>query len=305
MGSALEQEIKQRLRKSFKSFFSHSIEHLTKIEPDYNDYLQGIFSLQESLEIMVKYYLTDLHGYKIIITEKQRSNDDKTNKDLLDSNSLRTLSYGELIKILNEKDEPFSKEEKELISLFQETRNQIAHMGYEDIPKSVINKTITLIVKVFSNLDFKECIENSDGEGMINLLKDLLGTDLYQQLLWKTDIIKQTEDYVSANYNNIHFCLECENKTVIETGEDALRCLLCGYQTESYYATVIDCPNCDSRNLYLDVLNTTQTNHTNGHCSCCGIDLEITKCEDCGNFYPVCFSCGCGSHLYISTYRKK
>lgn len=294
--SNIENEIKDRIRTTFKSFFMHTIEHLTKSDPDFNDYLQVVFSLQESLELMVKYFLIETYGYRNVINKKQCTCSDEQNENLLNSNQLKTKNYSDLLEILETKEALFDSEENELIRLFQQIRNQIVHMGVKIIDKTIINKTITLIVKVFSNLDYKEMIENQSGAKMENLLKNMIGEDLYNKLLERTDIINQTSKYALSNYACVHYCLECENETVIET-EDGLQCLLCGYKTESYFSTVIICPNCDTDNLYVDALNTTESNNTNGHCACCGSNLEVSRCENCGNFFPVCFPCGCGKHI--------
>ena len=202
--------------------------------------------------------------------------------------------YNELKQIILD-DLDFTESDKNLISDFQKLRNQIAHMGTDSIESDFINKVNFLIARVFNDLDFKESI--SENYEMENTLEKILGKDLFSKYIRKSNIIYETEKYVTDNNDehNICYCLECGNKTSIyDSYSGDIKCYLCGYKVNKYYADVMECPNCFRKSLYFDVLNTTCDNSTTGNCPCCGSSFSIARCGICEGFYiPDVTKCCC------------
>lgn len=295
----LEKKVFLLLRNNFNSFFRHAVEHLTSEDNEYNRTMY-VFSIQAALETLVKIYVLFQYGVLVILDFEQsheinyRPKSQKHLLDLLDKKKLKTRDYNDLKKIiLNDLD--FTDSDKDLISEFQKLRNQIAHMGVYTIEASFINKTNLLIARVFNTLDFKEKI--SENYEMENTLEKVLGKDLFSKYTIKSSIIKETERYVADNNDeqNICYCLACGNKTsTCDTYSGDIKCYLCGYKVNTYYADVMECPNCFRKSLYFDVLNTTPDNPTTGNCPCCGASFTIARCSICEQFYiPDVTKCCC------------
>lgn len=295
----LEKKVFILLRNNFNSFFKHAIEHLISEDNEYNRTMY-IFSIQSALEILVKIYVLFQYGVLVILDFAQSHEVNykpKTQEyllDLLNKKKLKTREYNELKQIILD-DLDFTESDKNLISDFQKLRNQIAHMGTDSIESDFINKVNFLIARVFNALGFKEKI--SDNYDMENTLEKVLGKDLFCKYINKTDIIKETEKYVADNTEeeNIFYCLECGNKTTVyDPSCGDLKCYLCGYKVNTYYADVMQCPNCFRKSLYYDVLNTTADNNTEGNCPCCGSHFTIARCDFCEQFYiPDVTKCYC------------
>lgn len=295
----LEKKVFQLLKNNFNSFFKHAIEHLTSEDNEYNRTMY-VFSIQAALESLVKLYVLYQYGIFDIIDQKQIHEKDGRLKsqekllDMLDKEELKTKGYNvlkdKIFKICN-----FTNTDKDLISKFQQLRNQIAHMGIGSFDINIVNTVNFLIAKVFNELDFKEKI--SENYEMENTLKKILGNDLFTKYIEMTSIIQETEKYVVDNNDehSICYCLECGNKTsVYDINSGDIKCYLCGYKVNTYYADVMQCPNCFRKSLYYDVLNTTADNNTEGNCPCCGSHFTIARCDFCEQFYiPDVTKCYC------------
>lgn len=295
----LEKRVFILLKNNFNSFFKHAIEHLTSEDNEYNRTMY-VFSIQESLELLVKLYMLYQKGILDILDQKQSHEKDGYLKsqevllDLLDKKELKTKGYNvlkdEIFKNCN-----FTNTDKDLISMFQQLRNQIAHMGTDSIEPDFINKVNFLIARVFNDLDFKETI--SENYEMENTLEKILGKDLFSKYIRKSSIINETEKYVADNNDehNICYCLECGKKTSIyDSYSGDIKCYLCGYKVNTFYADVMECPNCFRKSLFFDVLNTTSDNSTTGNCPCCGSSFSIARCGICEGFYiPDVTKCYC------------
>ena len=295
----LEKKVFKLLKNNFNSFFKHAIEHLTSEDNEYNRTMY-IFSIQAALETLVKIYVLFQYGVLVILDFEQSHEINYRPKaqdyllDLLNKKKLKTREYNELKQIIL-KDLYFSDNEKNLIAEFQKLRNQIAHMGVDSVEPEFVNKVNCLIARVFNDLDFKETI--SENYEMENTLEKILGKDLFSKYIRKSNIINETEKYVADNNDehNIYYCLECGNKTSIYNSKSGdIKCYLCGYKVNTYYADVMECPNCFRKSLYFDVLNTTSENDTDGNCPCCGASFTIARCGICEGFYiPDVTRCFC------------
>ena len=295
----LEKKVFQLLKNNFNSFFKHAIEHLTSEDNEYNRTMY-VFSIQAALETLVKIYVLFQYGVLVILDFDQSHEINYRPKaqdyllDLLNKKKLKTREYNELKQIILN-DLNFSYSEKNLIAEFQKLRNQIAHMGADSIESEFINKVNFLIARVFNDLDFKETI--SENYEMENTLKKILGYDLFTKYIEMTSIIQETEKYVAENNDehSICYCLECGNKTsVYDINSGDIKCYLCGYKVNTYYADVMECPDCFCKSFYYDVLNTTSENNPGGNCPCCGAHYAVAKCDICGEFYiPHLTKCYC------------
>ena len=286
----LEKKVFTLLQTNFNSFFKHAIDHFTSEDNEFNRTMY-IFSIQTALEVLVKLYVLNEYGVLVLLDFEQSHEINykpKSELDLLsmlDKMKLKTREFNELKKIILN-DVKFYNSDKELISEFQKLRNQVAHMGINSIDNAFIYKTNLFVTRVFNKLDFKDRIsKNYDLE---NTLEKILGKNLFKEYLDKTSIINETEKYVVETYdkNDICYCLECGHKTAIyDASLENIKCYLCGYKINTYYVNVLDCPDCNCKSFYFDVLNTTSINNPDGHCSCCGAHYSVSKCDICGDFY--------------------
>lgn len=295
----LTKKITKLLQKEFQIFFKHAIEHLLKDGTDF-DKTMYVFSIQQSLEILLKLYVVNQYGVLVILDFEQSHDIYYCNKpesdllDLLNNKKLKTRDYNDLLKILKE-DIELTESEKELLSDFQKLRNQIVHMGIDNFTSTIFSRVNLLVAGIFNKLEYKEQADNSND--MENTLIKLLGKDLFNDYLSRTSIITDTEQYLTDNfdYDDMEriYCLECSQNTAIKF-QGEYRCYLCGFKMHDYYAGIMECPDCNQKSFYFDPLNTTEDNNPDGNCPCCGAHYAVAKCNKCGEFYiPNLTKCFC------------
>jgi len=281
----LNSEIAERLSTTFECFFKHSIKHFVEDPLEHEDKIQCIFSLQEALELLLKFYIVEKMGYRFIIEDSQADKPEDELQSLLDQGKLKTIGFGKALSLLKNSDEcPIFEDDFDLIKDFQEARNQIAHMGYKTFPNTLLNGIFRLITSVFSDLEY---LDHGDGPDLFNALKFKLGDDLYRQFTSNKELREAAEDKADDVTDDVHHCLECGARTVLDDNEPYgyYKCILCGYKIGKYYASIIKCPSCETNNLYFDTLNISPSNDVNGHCSCCGATVVVSQCKECGDYY--------------------
>lgn len=295
----LTNQIISLLRKDFRYFFRHAIEHLVQEDTGFNQTMY-VFSIQQALELLVKIYVANHYGVLVVLDFEQthdvrlREKSEQELLNLLNNNKLKTRDYNKLLEIFKT-DADLNKQEKTILSRFQQMRNQIVHMGINSFSSSIASEVNRLVASIFNKLEFKEQV--GDKADMDNTLLQLLGEDLFKKYLSTTSIANDTETFISNNYDSksIYCCLECLHKTVVyDSYAGEYRCYLCGYQLHDDYVGVLQCPECSSNNFYFDTLNISETNPLDGSCPVCGAHFEVAKCGECGDFYFPCISkCSC------------
>ena len=182
------------IKRTAKSFFKHAICHYAKKDRTYDDEIQCICSLQGTLELILKYFFIEQKGLESLFIK----------------NSEKTRNFGDLLKEAK-KDNLLNIQQKDfdLIKGFQDCRNQICHFGLPEIPHDLMNKIIELIINVFSELEYKETLY-SQNEEMTNLLKEILGTDLYEKFVYQTDFKESSITRINQQNKATSICLECE-----------------------------------------------------------------------------------------------
>ena len=290
----LNSEISERLSTTFECFFKHSIKHFVQEPLENEDKIQCIFSLQEALELLLKFYIVEKMGYRSIIEDSQAGKPESELQSLLDQGKLKTIGFGKALSLLKNSGEcPIFEDDFDLIKDFQEARNQIAHMGYKTFPNTLLNGIFRLITSVFSDLEY---LDHGDGPDLFNALKFKLGNDLYYQFTSNKELREAAEDKADDVTDDVHHCLECEARTVLDDNVPYgyYKCILCGYKIGKQYASIIKCPQCETNNLYFDTLNISPSNDVNGHCPCCGATFTVSQCKECRAYYVSgCSSCSC------------
>ena len=98
----LDNEISGRLATTFECFFKHSIKHFIEEPLEYEDKIQCIFSLQEALELLLKFYIVTKMGYRSIIEDCQA---EKTENELpVNIEDLMIIMIDIIINIIMMKD---------------------------------------------------------------------------------------------------------------------------------------------------------------------------------------------------------
>lgn len=156
-----------------------------------------------------------------------------------------------------------------------------------------MNGIFRLITSVFSDLEY---LDHGDDLDLFNALKAKLGDDLYRRFTSNKELREAAEDKADDITDDVHYCLECEARTVLEDDDidGYYKCILCGYKVGKQYASIIKCPSYETNNLYFDTLNISPSNDVNGHCPCCGATFIVSQCKECGDYYvPDCGRCLC------------
>ena len=290
----LDNEISGRLSTTFECFFKHSVMHFVKEPLENEDKIQCVFSLQEALELLLKFYIVKKRGYRSIIEDCHAGKTENELQSLLDQGKLKTIGFGKALSLLKNSGEcPIFEDDFDLIKDFQEARNQIAHMGYKTFPNTLLNGIFRLVTSVFSDLEYLDYGEAPD---LFNALKFKLGNHLYCRFTSNKELREAAEDKADDITDEVHHCLECGARTVLEDNDPYgyYKCILCGYKIGKLYASIIKCPSCETNNLYFDTLNISPSNDVNGHCTYCGANFIVSKCKDCGDYYvPDCSTCSC------------
>lgn len=291
----VKEEILTRLKNNFMCFFKQSIKHYVVTNRQFDDDVLAVFSLQQALEIMLKIYFVEKIGYTSILQDKFREKKESELINLLNSGNLKTIGYGDLLKKLKtESFCPLTPEDYDLIESFQIARNQIAHMGLDVVPEKLLDGILQLVTSVFTDLEYKDRINPSFEGELVNVLKLMLGNDLYNDFIHNTKLRTYScKKAKEISQSEVHYCLECDAEAVIEEGYN-YKCLLCGYSVSKNCATIIKCPECDSNNMYIDILNTSPVNDGGGHCPACTATMIVSQCGVCGEYFvPDCYSCSC------------
>lgn len=283
----LSQILHDNISCTFIAFFRDGITHFLKSETSLDDKILCVFSLQEAMELLVKLYFLEERGYVSILIKKHKTNTEEQNLQLFQNQDLKTLGYGELLEDLkSENDCPLSTDDFDLLEEFQKARNQIAHIGFKYISDELVSSAIDLIISVFSDLKYDERIRNNESEELRNILKELLGDDLFYDFTNKVRVRTRIENKLKTKFTETHYCLDCECNTVINRNF-RYKCLLCGYQVSSYLVEPILCPDCDTKSLYIDKLNTSPDNDSKGYCPCCSAELYVSQCKTCKQYYVI------------------
>lgn len=297
----IKDEILARLKTNFKIFFRQSIKHYVKIERQNEDEVLAIFSLQQALELLLKIYYVEENGYKSILCERDRSLDETEQLRLLHSGDLKTLGYSKILgNLRNSRYCPLSESDYSMIENFQKARNQIAHLGLEMVSNDLLEGVLQLVTSVFTDLEYKDRVSYPFEGELVNVLKLMLGKELYRDFINNTKLREYARKKAENTINGeIHYCIECEEKTVIDEGH-FYKCMLCGFSVSKDCATIIKCPVCGANDMYVDILNTTPTNEGGGRCLKCHALLSVLQCDECEDYYVVdCGSCFCGKHKPI------
>ena len=296
----LKEKILERIRTTFICFFRNTIYHYTQDPLTLDDKILCVFCMQQSLELLLKYAIVEEDGYEKIIYKNDIKKSESELISMLNEGELRTKGYGELLNDVKEGGYfSLSSSDYLVISEFQKARNQIAHMGFEFISDDLLNGIVQILVSVFTDLEYKERLSQVNEEDMVNVLRLMLGNNLYFRLINKQELRDEAEKKVKKLTDNPYYCMECESKSVYidNSNTEAYKCILYGFRVGTAYAATIKCPVCESNSMYFDTLNISPSNDVNGHCISCGANLSISQCDECGDYYVADLgSCSCGKH---------
>lgn len=284
--------LQERLKKSFKSYFIHGVEHLISSNQTEENILQVIINIQASLEILSKLYVLRTYGWEKIIDKKFHSNPSEVVIEHIKSGTIKTSIYNSVkntlltLPILD-------NDSRKLLSKFQNYRNQVMHLGMNRVDISILDETIWLIINVINVLDW-QTIYNSRHGYLSNSMRSLLGQDTYNRLLETSAYVEKAKKNANDFYDEVRYCIICGNDTLVVNKWDYdYKCLVCGCKVPDDESTnYIDCPFCNKKGTVIyDALNIHDNTSIQALCCSCREHCAIYKCKTCDSVYPLDQEC--------------
>lgn len=274
--------LKTRLEKTFSNYFIHAVEHIVKKNNNESDILQVIINIQATLELLSKLYVLNLLGWKELIDKKYH----KRSKDeiivLINNGNIKTNMYNHIKTNVIDYIE-FDDIDLKLLNNFQNYRNQVMHLGFENYQEDILDEAVWLIVRIINILGWQNIIEDRN-QYLTNSLEHLLGNRLYNELINHSAYIGEAIDNAYDKFDEVKYCFSCGNDALgANDGDDKYKCLVCGCQITNDNATnYIDCPVCKKKGTVIyDALNISGNTYINGKCCACLNNINISKCKIC------------------------
>lgn len=287
----ITQELNERLKRTFKVYICHAIEHAISEEESENDILQTIINVQASLELLSKLYVLQFKGWRGIVDPKFHN---KTEAELLsdiEKGMIKTTQYSKNKEFIS-KEIILDDTDMSLLDNFQNYRNQVMHLGVTTPSRDILNEAIWVIVRIIHQLRWQDTLPMSD-QYMANSLKSLLGNTLYNNLINCSCYVGEAVDRAYTLYpDDIKLCIECGHESwVLDANEDRI-CLVCGYRSNNDVFGFIDCPACRAEGqLIYDAYNIEFNECLDGKCSACKKISPVFQCSECENVFPYPGDC--------------
>jgi DNA-directed RNA polymerase subunit RPC12/RpoP len=272
--------LEDTLLTTFRTYLRHGLTHAFAAPLTYSDGLQLLLNIQGALEIVGKLYHVKKAGWQSILPNKYHGKSEEHLCRLLQNGELKTTIYSSS-KDYFLKEFDWTEYDNELINNFQKYRNAVVHLGLSSVPKDITNDSLLLLLRVINRLNFHQVmpLENSY---MDNLIKQLLGDDLWDQLIQNANYRFEAVDQAYEHCDKVYYCLECGNESWGEMPEEDIFCFTCGYKVPEYAISFINCPKCrHESSLVFDSLQEGGIN-VPAKCTVCGYLTKVRKCKECG-----------------------
>jgi len=271
----------ESLKNTFKIYIRHDIEHSLS-EQNPTNILQAVINLQASLELLVKLNILSKNGWKEIVDHKFHSKNEEQLIEIFNKGTLKTIPFWKGKKFI-EDNCIIDQDDKYLLDKFQNYRNSIMHLGVIDPDYDIKHELFWFIVRIIHQLSWQDALELRH-QYLSNSMKELVGFELYEKMLKESAYIDEAVDRAYDITDDIvRHCLECGNETWIETDNEYLLCLACGFRGDNQTFGFIDCPSCNSSSsLVYDPLNIDHNIFLDGKCCTCGDIIPVRKCKICG-----------------------
>jgi len=289
----VDAELIRRLQKTSQHFLLHALEHALADERNEINAIQTLANIQAALELLTKLRIVRTVGWQGIAAAHLHT---KTEDQLLQSikdGQFKSIAFWESREkassnlLLNAQD-------IKLLDDFQSRRNQLMHLGLDMDPVTVLNESIWLLVRVITQLDWKDSLRPQD-QYLSNSLKHFIGLNLYQKLVEKTCYVEEAINRAYDDFDSfgpVRCCLDCGSDAMVEGPHGNLRCLVCHFEAGPFTMGFLDCPSCDRKDgVIYDVLNVGNNPSIPGKCGCCRTILDVSHCTTCEGDYLTLTGC--------------
>lgn len=202
----VNQNLRDRLQTTFKSYLKHAVEHAMNDSATENDVLQVIVNIQASLELLSKLYVLQYEGWKGIVDTRFH---DKSEQELITAihdGTIKTTPFWKHKEFVVDRIY-LNDDDVVLLDGFQSLRNQAMHLGIIKPSKDVLNEAIWFIVRIINQLDWQDALPMRY-QYMSNSLETLLGEDLYQKLIHNSCYVDEAVDRAYELYpDDVKNCL--------------------------------------------------------------------------------------------------
>lgn len=253
----------------------------------------SVIAIQTAIELLAKYRLVRHFGLSAIIRGSVPEGDPLT---LATSGRLRTLGYGECLKLID-KDEEFSDSEREMLEGVQQLRNSLAHFAADVEVGNVRLELSWLLVSALGM--FAAGTDRDYGE--METHARFLNKANFDRLICFKPYRAQAVDIANDSPDTIEVfrCWECKEDSLALRHSENYFCHCCGLAAVTLAAGFADCQHCNRANgVCYDRLNSNEGFH-HGKCLFCnktaavpcrfwGIKrgnqrpLDAANCIDCG-----------------------
>jgi hypothetical protein len=288
----VKNQLHLRLKKTFKHYICHALEHALNEPPSESDILQAIINMQSALELLSKSFILQQEGWRRVIASKYHDLPTEEILTLIGSGMIKTSSYQENKEYISEK-LSFNEYDKKLLKKFQGYRNQVMHLGMTRPSAEIIGESILLMARIINRLGWRETLPILDQYGT-NCLEKLIGKSLYKKLIDSPYYVGDSVDRAyDSYYDELKHCLECGNESwLLNDNSEELDCFVCGYRGDIGMFGFINCPLCDAKNeVAYDALNIAENEYIRGKCCSCRSFINVAMCKTCEEVSSYPFKC--------------
>ncbi len=283
MINSISDALEIRLKNSFLNFVKHAIEHATTENAIENDYIQSLINMQAALEMLCKYHVLRTRGWEDLLSESHRYEPEDEILRKIESGEIKTNKQWRM-RDFTINDFAFNQDDIDLLTEFQELRNQAMHLGVLNPSSDLLNNSIVFFVRIIKGMNWKDFL-SIDHTYLADSVKALLGDKIYNALISKRIYVDESIDAAyDINSLDVKLCLSCSNESWVLNDEGDRICTVCGYECNDDAVGFTHCPDCaKDETVAYDKMNLEPNNPALGKCVICQNKFMISYCKLCGN----------------------
>ena len=246
--------------------------------------VQSIVNLQFALELALKSSVTSQYGIRTILINKQKELKDSELEELYLANKLKVREYDDIKNYIKGKGHlfGFNRKEYKYMEMFQKYRNCVLHSSYHfsvDEKKDIEKEIIYTLIHVLGILMSAEITEDRI------FMQEYLNENEYTKLLENSFYIKELEDFLRKEYDEVYICPDCLTRTLTPD----FKCARCfNVFSDFHFYGYAECGECGESMVIFDAANIEcNNNYMRGMCLNCGNETTIYKCPKCGKCIDV------------------
>lgn len=281
-----ERDFAKSLFKNAIIFIDSAIGFINKGLNDYANMVQAVVNLQFAMELALKSSIVSYRGVRTILISKQCNMMDSEIEKLYYNNKLKIREYDDIKNFTKGKERlyDFERREYKYMEMFQTYRNSVLHSSYifseqekQDMEKNILYTLIHILGILMSDETFQENRV---------FMQEYLNNHEYSLLLQNSLYIKELNNFLRQEYENLYTCPYCSTKTMTIDYKCA-RCF--NIFADRYFFEYVKCNYCGEDMVICDAANidNDKSHMIRGLCLNCGEDTTVYKCPRCGSFVNV------------------